>query len=98
MLGAIGAAPAPVDTATDPGVKSPFGGAASNAAAAQNPEAAAAALQQEQANQEAATLHRAKEHQAIQAQFQAPADGDWRVRLKLAPSATDLYMDANNQI
>ena len=98
VLGAIGAEPAPVDTATDPGVKSPFGGAASNAAAAQNPEAAAAALQQEQANQEAATLQRAKEQQAIQAQFQAPADGDWRVRLKLAPSATYLYMDANNQI
>jgi len=98
VLGAIGAEPAPVDTATDPGVKSPFGGAASNAAAAQNPEAAAAALQQEQANQEAATLQRAREQQAIQAQFQAPADGDWRVRLKLAPSATYLYMDANNQI
>ena len=95
---AISGTPAPVDTATDPGVKSPFGGAASNAAAAQNPEAAAAALQQEQANQEAATLQRAKEQQAIQAQFQAPADGDWRVRLKLAPSATYLYMDTANKI
>jgi hypothetical protein len=95
---AITGTPAPVDRATDPGAKSPFGGAASNAAAAQNPEAAAAALQQEQANQEAATLQRAKEQQAIQAQFQAPADGDWRVRLKLAPSATYLYMDTANKI
>ena len=51
---AISGTPPPVDPATDPGVKSPFGGAASNAAAARNPEAAAAALQQEQANQAAA--------------------------------------------
>jgi hypothetical protein len=49
-------------------------------------------------NLEAATLQRAKEQAAIQAQFQAPADGDWRVRLKLAPSATYLYMDDNNKL
>jgi len=49
-------------------------------------------------NLEAATLQRAREQQAIQAQFQAPADGDWRVRLKLAPSATYLYMDDNNKL
>jgi hypothetical protein len=95
---AITGTPAPVDRATDPGAKSPFGGAASNAAAAQNPEAAAAALQQEQANQEAATLQKTKEQKAIQDQFQAPADGDWRVRLKLAPGATYLYMDEKNKL
>ena len=95
---AITGTPAPVDRATDPGAKSPFGGAASNAAAAQNPEAAAAALQQEQANQEASTLQKTKDQKAIQDQFQAPADGDWRVRLKLAPGATYLYMDTNNKL
>jgi hypothetical protein len=88
-------APADVNPATDPGVKSPFGGAASNAAAAQNPEAAAAALQQEQANQAAAMKLKAQQEGAVQAEFQAPANGDWRVRLRLAPGATYLYKDAN---
>jgi hypothetical protein len=96
--GAITGTPAPVDRATDPGARSPFGGSAFTTAAAQNPEAAAAAAQQEQANQEAATLLRTKEQKAIQDQFQAPADGDWRVRLKLAPSATYLYMDEKNEL
>ena len=98
MLGAIGvpeSAPADVNPATDPGVKSPFGGAASNAAAAQNPEAAAAALQQEQANQAAAMKLKAQQEAAVQAQFQSPANGDWRVRLRLAPSATYLYNAEN---
>lgn len=49
-------------------------------------------------NLEAATLQRAREQKAIQDQFQAPADGDWRVRLRLAPSATYLYMDENNEL
>jgi hypothetical protein len=95
---AITGTPAPVDRATDPGAKSPFGGSAFTTAAAQNPEAAAAAAQQEQANQEAATLQKTKEQKAIQDQFQAPADGDWRVRLKLAPGATYLYMDEKNKL
>ena len=99
VLGAIGTpAPADVNPATDPGVKSPFGGAASNAAAAQNPEAAAAAYQQEQANQAAAMKLKAQEQAAIQAEFQTPASGDWRVRLRLAPSAKYLYMDDNNTL
>ena len=96
VLGAIGApAPADVNPATDPGVKSPFGGAASNAAAAQNPEAAAAAYQQEQANQAAAMTRQTQQQAAVQAQFQSPADGDWRVRLRLAPGATYLYNAEN---
>jgi len=95
---AITGTPAPVDRATDPGAKSPFGGSAFTTAAAQNPEAAAAAAQQEQANQEASTLQKTKDQKAIQDQFQAPADGDWRVRLKLAPGATYLYMDTNNKL
>ena len=92
---AISGVNAPVDRATDPGVKSPFGGAASNAAAARNPEAAAAALQQEQANQAAAMGRKAREEGAVQAEFQSPANGDWRVRLRLAPSAKYLYNAEN---
>ena len=98
VLGAIGvpeSAPAPVNPATDQGVKSPFGGAAFTTAAAQNPEAAAAAYQQEQANQAAAMKLKAQQEAAVQAEFQSPANGDWRVRLRLAPGATYLYKDAN---
>jgi hypothetical protein len=40
----------------------------------------------------------AREQAAIQAQFQTPADGDWRVRLALAPNATYLYKDSNNAV
>jgi len=99
VLGAIGApAPADVNPATDPGVKSPFGGAASNAAAARNPEAAAAALQQEKANQSAAAGLKAREQQALAARFNTPANGDWRVRLRLAPQATYLYRDTKNTL
>ena len=88
---AISGTPAPVDLATDSGVKSPFGGGAFNTAAAQNPEAAAEALQQEQANQQAAVIARAKEQAALQANLGQSANGDWRVRLRLGPSATYLY-------
>ena len=83
--------PAPVDPAVDPavapGATSPFGGGAFNRAAAQNPEAVEAATQ---AAQEA----QLKKQAAVQAEFQAPASGDWRVRLRLAPGATYLYKDA----
>ena len=92
---AISGTPAPVNTATDPGVKSPFGGAAFTTAAEQNPEAAAAAYEQEKANQAAAMKQQAQEQAAVQAQFQSPADGDWRVRLRLAPGATYLYNAEN---
>ena len=95
---AVTGTPAPVNPATDPGTKSPFGGAAFNAAAAQNPEAAAAAYQQEQANQAAAMKQQAQDQAAIQAEFQSPASGDWRVRLRLAPGAKYLYMDNNNTL
>jgi hypothetical protein len=54
-------------------------------------------LQQAGANQQA-TLLKAQQQAAIQAQFQTPADGDWRVRLKLAPQATYLYMDDANKL
>jgi hypothetical protein len=81
-------APAPVDPAQAPGATSPFGGGAANRAAAQNPEAVAAATQ---AAQEA----QLKREAAVQAEFQSPASGDWRVRLRLAPNATYLYKDTD---
>ena len=84
--------PAPVDPAVDPavapGATSPFGGGAFNRAAEQNPEAVEAAVQ---AAQEA----QLKQQAAVQAEFQAPASGDWRVRLRLAPGATYLYKDTD---
>ena len=91
--------PAPVDPAVDPavapGATSPFGGGAFNRAAAQNPEAAVDAVAAAEAAQQSATEQRLREQQAIQAQFQSPANGDWRVKLKLSPNATYLYKDGN---
>ena len=47
---------------------------------------------------ESAILQRTREQPAIQAQFQSPASGDWRVRLRLAPNAEYLYKDSSNEI
>jgi len=85
--------PPPVDPAVDPGARSPFGGGAFNDAAARNPEAAVDAVAAAEAAQQRATEQRLQEQQAIQAQFQSPANGDWRVKLKLSPNATYLYKD-----
>jgi len=93
VLGALGVPP-PVDPATDPNqsaaesARLARGGAdaAANAATAENNALASAG---------AAYKQQAKEQAAIQAQFQSPANGDWRVRLRLAPSAKYLYMDEN---
>ena len=63
--------------------------AAVNAATAENNALAAAG---------AALKLKAQEEGAVQAEFQSPANGDWRVRLRLAPSATYLYMDDNNTL
>ena len=87
--------PTPVDPAVDPGARSPFGGGAFNRAAAQNPEAAVDAVAAAEAAQQSATEQRLREQQAIQAQFQSPANGDWRVKLKLSQNATYLYKDGN---
>jgi len=87
--------PAPVDPAVDPGATSPFGGAAFNNAAARNPEAAVDAVAAAEAAQQRATEQRLQEQQAIMAQFQSPANGDWRVKLKLSPNANYLYKDDN---
>jgi hypothetical protein len=45
----------------------------------------------EAAASEAATKQRAQEQQALQARFNTPANGDWRVRIRLAPNSTYLY-------
>ena len=90
--------PAPVNPAVDPGARSPFGGAAFNDAAARNPEAAVDAVAAADAAQQRAVEQQLREQQAIQAQFQSPANGDWRVKLKLAPQATYLYKDTSNKL
>ena len=50
------------------------------------------------AAEEKAAKQRAQQQAAIQAEFQTPANGDWRVRLRLAPGATYLYKDADNKL
>lgn len=52
----------------------------------------------EAAEAEQAAKQRAQQQAAIQAEFQTPANGDWRVRLRLAPGATYLYKDADNKL
>jgi len=102
VLGAIGV-PAPVDPAEDPNqsaaetARLARGGAdaASSAAAAENNALAAAGAS---ASQQQATLLKAQQQASIQAQFQSPASGDWRVRLRLAPQATYLYKDSTNTL
>jgi hypothetical protein len=95
VLGAIGVKqPAPVDTAT---------GNASALTANTETTVVPARSQQEQeainaAAAEQAAKQRAQQQAAIQAEFQTPANGDWRVRLRLAPGATYLYKDADNKL
>ena len=83
-------APAPVDPAQSPGVTSPFGAQRQqqNEQIARNPEAV-------EANLQAAQEAQLKQQAAVQAEFQSPASGDWRVRLRLAPGATYLYKDTD---
>ena len=42
---------------------------------------------------DAAQVEQLKREAAVAAEFQSPANGDWRVRLRLAPGATYLYKD-----
>ena len=91
------AAPEDVDPANDPNQSAAEtarlargeGAAAANAAEAENNALAAAG---------AALKQQAQEQAAVQAEFQSPASGDWRVRLRLAPGAKYLYMDDNNTL
>jgi hypothetical protein len=50
------------------------------------------------ANQAAAAGLRVREQQALAARFNTPSNGDWRVRLRLAPQATYLYRDSSNTL
>jgi hypothetical protein len=86
VLTAIGAQPAPVQAGPSSGYTT---------SASQN---FAQQFANSESAQQQATLLRAREQKAIQDQFQAPADGDWRVRLKLAPEATYLYRDSSNEL
>lgn len=87
-------APAPVDPNVNPGNGSSYN--PSNAGTPTNSFAAGAG--QFAGGEAAYAVQRAREQQAIQAQFQTPADGDWRVRLALAKNATYLYNDSNNAV
>jgi hypothetical protein len=95
VLNAIGASqPAPVDPNVNPGNGSSYNPTSSTPSA--NSFSAGAG---QFAGGEAAYLAQlAREQAAIQAQFQTPADGDWRVRLALAKNATYLYKDSNNAL
>jgi hypothetical protein len=86
--------PAPVDTTVDRGNGSSYNPTSSTPSA--NSFSAGAG---QFAGGEAEYLAQlTREQAAIQAQFQTPADGDWRVRLALAPNATYLYKDSNNAV
>jgi hypothetical protein len=75
-------------------------GAADAADAASNESTAETARlnRYDNAAAENAILQKTREQPAIQAQFQSPASGDWRVRLRLAPNAEYLYKDSGNEI
>ena len=80
-----------VDTATDPAATGGGQSTISGARGGNTEENAAAAA----ATQEAATKLRAQEQAALQARLGQTANGDWRVRLRLAPNATYLYKAAD---
>jgi hypothetical protein len=86
--------PAPVDPNVNPGNGSSYN--PSNAGTPTNSFAAGAGTFE--GGEAAYTAQLAREQAAIQAQFQTPADGDWRVRLALAPNATYLYNDSTNAV
>ena len=89
--GALGTrAPAAVETPTT--AAAPVLSAEETAAQQAEREAREAAAAEQAAKQ------RAQQQAAIQAEFQTPANGDWRVRLRLAPGATYLYKDADNKL
>lgn len=109
VLGAIGVkAPEPVPNNSTSGYFGP--NTQTQGLSGQGPEAIAAAQAAETARRQAeqaaidaaaaekAAKQRAQQQAAIQAEFQTPANGDWRVRLRLAPGATYLYKDADNKL
>jgi hypothetical protein len=100
---AITGSPAPVDPAEDQSAAESArlgrGEAAASEAGFNESTAETARLNRyDNAAAESAMLQRTREQPAIQAQFQSPASGDWRVRLRLAPNAEYLYKDSSNEI
>jgi hypothetical protein len=87
-------APAPVDPTVDRGNGSSYNPTSSTPSA----NSFAAGAGQFAGGEAAYTAQLAREQAAIQAQFQTPADGDWRVRLALAKNATYLYNDSTNAV
>jgi len=79
---------APVGPNTDPAVTG--GGNASNSTVNIGTD------ENRGGNLEKATLDRAKEQAVLQARLGQTANGDWRVRLRLAPSANYLYKSADS--
>jgi hypothetical protein len=79
--------PEPVDPKDDPGLSD------EEILARRNPDGLSdeEILARDQANAEAATKQKAKDQATIQARFKQPSNGDWRVRLRLAPGADYLY-------
>jgi hypothetical protein len=91
--GALGTrAPEPVNPAVDPGNGSSYNPSNTATPGANSFAAGAGTFE---GGQEAYLAQLAREQAAIQAQFQSPANGDWRVKLKLPPQATYLYKDDN---
>ena len=86
--------PAPVDPNVNPGNGSSYNPTSSTPSA----NSFAAGAGQFAGGEAAYAVQRAREQGAIQAQFQTPADGDWRVRLALAKNATYLYNDSTNAV
>jgi len=80
-------APAPVDTTVDPGNGSSYNPTSSTPSA--NSFSAGAGTFE--GGEEAYLAQRAREQQAIQARFNQPSNGDWRLRLRLAPGSNYLY-------
>jgi hypothetical protein len=100
---AITGSPAPVDPVDDQSAAESArlgrGEAAASEAGFNESTAETARLNRyDNAAAESAILQRTREQPAIQAQFQSPASGDWRVRLRLAPNAEYLYKDSGNDI
>jgi hypothetical protein len=81
-------APAPVDPNVNPGNGSSYNPSNTSTPGANSFTAGAGTFE---GGEEAYLAQRSREQQAIQARFNQPSNGDWRVRLRLAPESKYLY-------
>jgi hypothetical protein len=81
-------APEPVDTTVDQGNGSSYNPTNTATPGANSFAAGAGTFE---GGEEAYLAQRAREQQAIQARFNQPSNGDWRLRLRLAPGSNYLY-------